>query len=357
MSEREHGTVGATLGLGALDTVGRIQRGMWVHATAPRPDVGLTPHTVIHTHDKLVVRHYAAQPAEGVARHPVPVVVVPSMINRAYIVDLEPGRSLVEGLAKAGHEVYLVDWGVPGPEDADEDVGYVLLTLLHRSIRRIARHAGSRQVHLFGYCMGGTLAAMYAALRGQHLASLTTLAAPIRFAEGGRFADLVTPIDVDATLGADGLVPVEVMKPVFQLLDPMGNWSKFEGVEKASHDEATLRRVMVRERWLEENVPMAGAFAREFVREAYQGDHLVDGGWVIRGEAVDLHNITCPTLVVACARDFITPPAAATPLADLVGADVVRTEVLETGHIGVVVGGMGPKVFYPLLDGWFREVA
>ena len=354
MSQRDQP---ASVGLGALDKVERIRRGMWVHATAPRPDVGMTPHTEVHQHDKLVVRHYAASPAEGVERQATPVVIVPSMINRAYIVDLEPGRSLVEGLASRGHDVYLIDWGVPGPEDADEDVGYVLLTLLHRSIRRIARHARSPKVHLFGYCMGGTLSAMYAALRGQHLASLTTLAAPIRFAEGGRFADLVTPIDVDAALGADGLVPVEVMKPVFQLLDPMGNWSKFEGVEKASHDEATLRRVMVRERWLEENVPMAGAFAREVVREAYQHDRLTDGSWVIRGEPVDLGAIRCPTLVVACARDFITPPAAATPLGELVGAEVVRTEVLQTGHIGVVVGGIGPKVFYPLLDEWFREVA
>jgi len=353
MSERDD----TMFGLGALDKVERIRRGMWVHATSPRPDVGLTPHTVVHQHDKLVVRHYAAAPAEGVERHGTPVVIVPSMINRAYIVDLEPGRSLVEGLAQLGHDVYLIDWGVPAEEDADEDVGYVLLTLLHRSIRRIVRHARSPSVHLFGYCMGGTLVAMYAALRQQYLASITTLAAPIEFAKGGRFRDFVAPLDVDRTLGPDGLVPVEVMKPAFQMLDPMGNWSKYEGVEKASHDEQTLRRVMVRERWLEENVPMAGAFAREFIREAYQNDRLLDGSWVIRGEAVDLGNIACPTMVVACARDFITPPEAALPLSELVGASSVRTEVLKTGHIGVVVGSMGPRVFYPLLDTWFRELS
>lgn len=339
-------------GLGAFDKVDRIRRGMWVHATAPRPDVGQTPHTVVHQHDKLVVRHYAAH---GDVRHPVPVVVVPSMINRAYIVDLEPGRSLVEGLASRGHEVYLVDWGIPTEEDADEDVGYVLLTLLHRSILRIRRHARAEKVHLFGYCMGGTLSAMYAALRQDKLASLTTLAAPIHFAQGGRFYDLVSPIDVDAAIDPDGLVPVESMKPVFQLLDPMGSWSKYEGVEQASNDEATLRRVMVRERWLEENVPMAGAFAREFITMTYQQDRLMHGGWTVRGEAVDLANITVPTLVVACTRDFITPVAAAEPLAELVSGPV-RTELLDTGHIGVVVGGAGPKVFYPLLSEFFTGV-
>ena len=69
---------------------------------------------------------------------------------------------------------------------------------------------------------------------------------------------------------------------------------------------------------------------------------------------VDLAAIRCPTLVVACKKDFITPLEAARPLAEAVGGPV-RLDVLETGHIGVVVGGMGPKVFYPLLDRWFRE--
>jgi len=339
-------------GFGAFDKVERIRRGMWVHATSPRPDVGQTPHSVIHRHDKLTVRHYAADPEAD--KQPLPVVIVPSMINRAYIVDLEPGRSLVEGLANKGHDVYLIDWGIPGQEDADEDVGYVLLTLLHRSILRIRRHAGTRQVHLFGYCMGGTLTAMYTAVRPDPVASLCTLAAPIHFAKGGRFYDLVSPVEVEEAIRADGLVPVESMKPVFQLLDPMGNWSKYEGIDKASTDPDTLRRVMVRERWLEENVPMAGAFAREFVRKAYQEDRLVHGGWQLRGEPVDLSRILCPTLVVACERDFITPKEAALPLVDLVGGPA-RAEVLQTGHIGVVVGGIGPTVFYPLLDAWFRS--
>lgn len=338
-------------GLPGVEQAVRIRRGMEVLATTPRPPVGLTPHEVIHQQDKLVVRWY------GGAGRP-PVVVVPSMINRAWICDLEPGRSLVEGLVKLGHPTYLVDWGVPGAEDADEDVGYVLLTLLHRSIERIRRHAHAEKVHLLGYCMGGTLTAMYAALRPAQVGALVTLNAPIRFADGGRFADFVKPdhFDVDRALDVDGLVPVEVMQPAFKLLDPMGNLSKYLAIEEASHDPAKLARVMAREKWLEENVPMAGAFAREFIRNAYQEDRLVNGGWVVRGETVDLRRIAAPTLVVACARDFITPPAAAAALAQHVGGPS-RVEVLDTGHIGVVVGAEGPRTFYPLLDRFFREVA
>lgn len=334
-----------------FDRMDRIRRGMWVHTVSPRPEVGTTPHTVIHAHDKLVVRHYPRQVGEA----GWPVVVIPSLINRASICDLEPGRSLVGGLAALGHDVYLVDWGIPAEEDADEDVGYVLLTLLHHSIRRIARHAKAERVHLFGYCMGGTLAAMYAALRPEKVGSLCTLAAPVRFSEAGRFRDLVAPIDVDAAFPPGTLVPVEVMRPAFQLLDPVGNVTKYEAVEAASHEDESFRRVMVRERWLEENVPLPGAFAREFVRNTYQLDHLLEGGWEIRGQRVDLGAIRAPTCVVGCAKDFVAPLPSVEPLATKVPG--ARLEVMATGHIGVVVGSLGPKVFYPLLDRFFREVS
>jgi polyhydroxyalkanoate synthase len=285
----------------------------------------------------------------------VPVVVVPSLINRAWICDLEPGRSLVEGLAERGHPVYLIDWGVPAEEDADEGVAYVLLTLLHHSIQRIARHAKAHKVHLFGYCMGGTLAAMYTAVRPKRVASLCTLAAPVAFSQAGRFRDLVQGLDVDAAFPAGRLVPVEVMQPAFQLLDPVGAVTKYAGVDAAAQDDGQLRRVMVRERWLEENVPMPGAFAREFIRHGYQEDRLLAGTWELDGQRVDLSRVPCPTLVCACERDFVAPKEAVTPLASIVPG--ARLEVLEAGHIGVVVGSMGPKRFYPMLDRWFREVS
>ncbi len=331
----------------SADRAEQIRRGMWIHATTPRPPVGLHPSDVIHRHDKLEVRYYAPVGP----RVATPAVLVPSLINKAYILDLEPGRSLVEALTAAGHPTYLVDWGVPEEEDGDEDVAYVLLDLLHRSIERICRHAASRQANLLGYCMGGTLAAMYAALRPERVARLLCLAAPIRFADGGRFRDLVSALDVDAAM-QDGLVPVSAMKPAFQLLDPVGNVTKYLGIEAAAKKPESLRRAMARERWLEENVPISAAFAREFVKYGYQEDRLVAGTWEIRGQRVDLTSIRCPTLVATCEGDFITPAAAASPLAEMVpGAREVR---LPTGHIGVVVGAEGPKRFYPLVDQFFR---
>lgn len=342
-------------GIDGFEQLERIRRGMWIHATTPRPPVGTTPHEVIHQQDKLRLRYYAPpERVEGL----MPVVLVPSMINKAYILDLEPDRSLVGWLSAQGHPVYLVDWGVPGPEDAEEGLEYVLEQLLRRAIFRARHHARAKQVALFGYCMGGTLSAMYAALHPEEIGALIALNTPVKFEHAGRFREFVDAhvVDIDGAIRGDGLLPVEVMVPAFRLLDPMGNWNKYLGVEAAARDPRRLARVMARERWLEENVPIAGAFAREWIREAYQNDGLVAGTWEVGGRRVDLSAITAPALVVCCSKDFITPPAAARPLAEALGGDDVELIELEMGHIGVVVGGAGPKLFYPLLDTWLRRV-
>lgn len=338
--------------LAPLGEPARIARGAWLASTLPRPEPGRTPNTVVHRQGKLQLRYYAPTGAE---RRRTPVVIVPSLINRAYICDLESDRSLVASLAGFGHPTYLVDWGEPTAEDAQNDVATMVLDLLHRAVDRACRHAGATRAHVLGYCQGGTLSAMYAALRPERVAGLVALAAPVRFREGGRFRQFADPsrCDVESLVGPDGLVGVDVMKPAFKLLDPVGAVTKYLAVEAAAKNPRELARVLVRERWLDENVPLPGAFATEFIRNAYQEDRLEAGTWELRGEKVRLGNLSAPLLVACCRKDFISPMEACVPLAELAGSTDVTTEVLDIGHIGVVVGGFGPKVFFPLLDRWF----
>jgi polyhydroxyalkanoate synthase len=337
------------------DPVSRGRKGMLIHRTMPRPEVATTPYEVVHRQNKLELKFYA--PSGPVRR--APLVVVPSMINRAYILDLEPDRSLVASMAALGHPVYLVDWGVPGPEDAEIGTAEVVLDLLRRAVDRACRHARAPKAILLGYCMGGTLSVMFTALRGERIAALAALATPVRYREGGRFAafcrsEVCVP---EALVDEDGLVAAEVMEPAFKLLDPMGNWDKFLALEAASHNPAELKRALARERWLEENVPVPGKLAVEFIRYGYQEDRLLEGTWEVRGERVDVRRITCPVLVTPCSKDFIAPPPACVPLARAVGSADSVLEMQDTGHIGVVVGSFGPKRYFPLLDRWIRRVA
>jgi polyhydroxyalkanoate synthase len=232
----------------------------------------------------------------------------------------------------------------------------VLLELLERAVFRACHHARAPQAFLLGYCQGGTLSAMYAALRPRRLRGLAVFNAPVRFSEAGRFRRWVDPehFSVEEAIDPERLMPVEAMQVGFKLLDPMGLWAKYQALDAAAGDPRILSQSLSQEKWLEENVPMAGAFAAEFIREAYQNDALLKGEWLIRGQAVDLRQIRCPLFVVAAKKDFICPASAAMPLAQATSSTDVHAEVLDTGHIGIVVGSFGPRVFYPLLDRWFR---
>src|SRR5262249_55049055 len=116
----------------------------------------------------------------GVAPVGIPVLLVPSLINRWYILDLREGASLADALRRAGLDVFCLDWGAA--EDGDRALGGDdLMARLARAVRAVKRWSGAPRGALVGYCMGGTLAAIQAALHPAEVAALVDLAGPIDF--------------------------------------------------------------------------------------------------------------------------------------------------------------------------------
>src|SRR4051794_34235911 len=149
----------------------------------PRPPVGTTPSDAVHRENKWRLLRYRPR-AEGPAFR-TPVLLIPSLINRHYVLDLLPGKSFAEYLVNAGHDVYCIDWGTPGDEDRDLTFDTIVDGYIGRATRVAAKISGADRVHLLGYCMGGTLGAIHAAARPEKIASLVALAAPIRFGGEG----------------------------------------------------------------------------------------------------------------------------------------------------------------------------
>lgn len=172
-----------------------------------KPVVGATPADVVHAENKWRLLRYRARP-EGLA-YATPVLMVPSLINRHYVLDLMPGKSLAEFLVAKGHDLYCIDWGTPGPEDRWVTFDDVCDRALGRAIRVAARTSASDAVHLFGYCLGGTLAVIHAAAHPERVRSLLALAAPVRFDDGGLLARWTNApgFDVKALVDGFGNVP------------------------------------------------------------------------------------------------------------------------------------------------------
>lgn len=285
-----------------------------------------------------------------------PLVLVPSIINRGYVLDLRPGASLVEYLRDQGQTVYMVDWGTPGPQDryADFDMH---IKWLHALIRKACKDAGSKKAHVLGYCIGGTIATVYAAMHPERVASLVALTAPIDFHDDGMLSCWSQTGEVPAEHLARfmGNIDSEWLQSSFKLLKPVSDGPKWRGFAQNLWNEKFLESFFAMEEWVTDNVDVPGASYVTLIRDLYEGNKLIQGTFEVGGEKVDLGKITCPVLVPLSKVDHIVRPPSAKSLADYVSSE--ETEVLEFngGHIGVVVGRAARTGLWPALDQWMDK--
>ncbi|MGE0256159.1 MAG: alpha/beta fold hydrolase [Alphaproteobacteria bacterium] len=278
-----------------------------------------------------------------------PVLVVPSLINRAYILDLAPGRSLMRWLAGQGVRPLLVDWDAPGPAERALDLTGYVAGRLSRALDRATALAGG-PVPVVGYCMGGLLALGLASQRPEAVARLALLATPWDFhaerAESARMAG--TMLDLwEPALEPLGELPVDLLQALFWTIDPLQVVRKF--VAFASVDPAAPRALdfVAIEDWLNDGVGLALPVARECLAGWYGANTPARGEWRVAGRAVEPAGIRIPSLVVVPRQDRIVPPPSARALA----AALPQADILSpaAGHIGMVAGSRAEATVWPAL--------
>jgi polyhydroxyalkanoate synthase len=280
------------------------------------------------------------------------MLVVPSLINRWYVVDLRRGVSLVGSLVEHGFDTWCLDWGVPRDEDrylSWEDV----LARLARMIRRVKRETGAERIGILGYCMGGTLTGIHTALHPEDIAALVNLVGPFDFAEGGLLARMTDRRWFDADAVADaGNVSPEQMQAGFVALRPTMELAKRVRVATSGNDPAQKEALEALEKWAGDNIPFPAEAYRRYIKDLYQDNQLVHGTHHVGARRVDLGAITCPVLTIAATRDAICPLDAAKALNAHVGSDDTELLVVPGGHVGAVVGRSAPTKLYPAIAEW-----
>jgi len=321
----------------------------------PAPRLAPTPRDVIATEGTARLLRF--RPPEGgptPAPGALPLVIVPSMINRWYVVDLREGASLAGALVGAGLDTWCLDWGAPEDEDRYRSWTDVL-DRLARMIRRVRRETGAARVGLLGYCMGGTLAAIHTALHPDEIGALVDLAGPIDFSAGGMLRRMVDPrwFDADAIADAGNVAPTQ-MQAGFVALRPTIDLAKLVNLPSLAGDARAQTSFRALEEWAGDNIAFPGEAYRTYIGELYQGNQLVAGTHRVRGRAARLDAVTCPTLAIVAERDTICPAPAATALCDLVGSTDTAVIRVPGGHVGAVVGSRASREMYPALIDWLR---
>jgi len=318
------------------------------------PDwMAATPADIVWQRRSAKLLRY--RPAEGVPqRADTPLLLVPSMINRHYVMDLMKGHSLVEHLLSLGIPLYLIDWGRAAAEDRFLDFDYCIENLLGAAVERTCHHAGVEQASLLGYCMGGTMAAIYAALHDDRVANLINLAGPIDFTKGDALFQWTDErwFNPDLVVDALGNVPPVLMQSSFSWLVPTSNANKLISLVERGEDKQFMRIFTAIEKWTNDNVPFPGEAYRKYIRDLFQKNLLIKGEYEVFGEKVDLKKITGGVLVISASKDHIVPGPSATPLVQLCGSKDATGVELPGGHVGIVVGGGTSKHLWPTLDKW-----
>ena len=286
-----------------------------------------------------------------------PLLFVPSLINRGYILDLKEDRSLLRWLATRGFPVFSFDWGAPGVEERDFSLTDYIAGRLDKAIDRVLAKTGERPV-LIGYCMGGLLALAAAHRRQEDLAGLALLATPWDFhAESPGQAQVVAGsyFAFVPLMAAAGELPVDAIQALFASLDPMQVVRKFLRFHDLDPNSPEAENFVALEDWLNDGVALSLPVAEECLIGWYGENRPANGKWLIAETPVCPEAIDLPALCLLPSGDRIVPPKSAAALADA----LPRSDRLvpNVGHIGMIVSARAQeKVWRPLAE-WLGKIA
>ena len=281
-----------------------------------------------------------------------PLLVIPSLVNRAYILDLRREASFLRWLAaRGGVRPLLIDWGAPGREETQFDLSAYMAERLEPALEAAIDLTGRRPAAL-GYCMGGTLLAALAYRRGSDLADAVFCAAPWDFYVGNKAAVIAMADAMRAVLPLVqqwGALPVDALQALFLSLDPLLGLKKFKAFCALDPAGSAAVAFVALEDWLNDGVPLAAPTAVDCIIGWYGENQPARGTWSVLGDPVDPGAIPTPSLHVVPSRDRIVPPDSALALADaMTNADVLRPPL---GHIGMMVGRAAPdRVWTPIAE-------
>jgi polyhydroxyalkanoate synthase len=333
-------------------TITRAQRGIDVILNRDEPEVGMTPKDVIYSRGTLRLYHYHAQSDEV---YRIPVVLVMSLISKPYILDLTPGVSFVEFLLRNGYDVFMIDWGVPRPEDSKLKLEDYTLDFIPACIEKVQEATGETDVSVIGYCMGGLLSLIYGGLvEDAPMANLVTIATPVNFDGMGLFKQWTDKrwFDVDRVVDTLGNVPAEMMYRSFELLRPADRLVAYVRLWDNLWNDQYVKHYRLFNKWTSDQIPFPGECFRQTTKELQWENKLVKGELEIGGQRVDLKRVTCPVLNAMAQHDHIAPYEATHELTSLVGSEDKEDVVLKGGHVSLVAGMNAVMRLWPKVNEW-----
>jgi polyhydroxyalkanoate synthase subunit PhaC len=319
--------------------------------------IAQTPKELVWALNKAkLYRYIPVVPEEK--RHPVPLLLIFALMNRPYILDLRPGHSFVEFMLSRGYDVFLLDWGAPGPEDKHLKFDDYALEYMPRAIRKLKAITGTEEFSMLGWCIGAILTTIYASmLPDDGLRNLILLTAPLDFSDKQRltFARWTDEkhFDVEKILASFGNMPGEMIDYGAKSLKPVENYiSNYLKLWDNLDNPHIVEAWHAMNTWVTDNIPLAGGAFRQLIVDLYRNDRLIKGELMIRGQRVNLSRLRANLLTVIAEGDHITPPCQSEAVLSKVASIDKEIYRVPGGHIGIMAGSGAHKRTWPHIDGW-----
>ncbi|MBF0230381.1 MAG: class III poly(R)-hydroxyalkanoic acid synthase subunit PhaC [Desulfamplus sp.] len=319
-----------------------------------KTDIAQTPYDIVYQEDRVKLKHYKATRK---TEYKTPLLVVYALINRETMLDLQPGRSVVERFLDSGIDLYMIDWGYPTRKDRFLDFDDHINGYMDNIIDFIREKNNVPKLNLMGICMGGAFSVIYSALHPEKIRNLVTTVTPTSFDTNKGLLHLwMRNLDVDAVVNTYGNLSADMMNFGFLLLNPARLMiDKYVGFMENMDNRDFVENFIRMEKWIFDSPDLPGEVFRQFVKECYQGNKLIQSKLEVGGRLVDLKNITMPLLNIYGKFDHLVPPEACNQLVKAVGSKDTEDICLNTGHIGIYVSSKCQEAFAPKIASWLKQ--
>jgi polyhydroxyalkanoate synthase subunit PhaC len=319
-------------------------------------DYGATEKEEVYREDKLVLYRFkgAHKPTAK-----VPLLISYALVNRPYMVDLQDDRSLVKNLLALGEDVYLIDWGYPDLSDRYLTLDDYINGYIRRCVDMVAKRSKVDKINLLGICQGGAFSLCFASIYPEKLQNLITMVTPVDFhTPDNMLSNWVRQLDVDLFVDTLGNVPADLMNMCYLMLKPVRLFQqKYIGLVDILDDKAELENFLRMEKWIFDSPDQVGEAFRQFIKDFYQGNKLIEGGLKIGGKEVALKNLSVPVLNIFAEQDHLVPPNASRALRGRIGNKDYTELAFKGGHIGIYVSGRAQREVPSAIHEWLAARA
>lgn len=318
-----------------------------------RDSINRTQSEIIEMRGRFKLLHYKS---DFPSKYKTPLLIVYSLINRHYILDLLPKSSVIKNLQSQGFDIYATDWGTPASYDKDLSLARYAEEYVENAVEKIKEITGSEKVSLFGYCWGGLFALIYSATNHDNVKNLILHATPVDIEkQKTTIENWASHLNADNLVDTFGNVPGWLLNFAFFLRNPIENILKYP---KYFSEPRTLDEIMqffTTETWLYDSTPIIGEVYREIVDQIYRQNLLIKNKMRVNADIINLKDITIPVLNIIGTKDDLVPPSSSKTIMDVIGSSDKKLIEFPTGHVGLCISQAAHEKLWPEVGKWLAQ--